>query len=634
MSTSSMYDLYVERLKQIRSLSSPSLSGIGEASEYNRRLRENFIRIGQLASENRAILDEFLFPLLNRDGELTEQESSEIVSFEEQLVTAENAENLDLPIAAIVSDRLLRDTLKKGQLLPRLRWMDASISVCYALMNMTSRLDDYPEISGHYRKKGLELGSLFIALREKENFRKIESAEARELVLTNARFAAAFYENLSGDREANLRNLAMLRASMAIAEDPFYRDLMPDFDWRYYRYRLLDYFAHLTDICNLRGMEGDQLTEICACSEEMWDLWHSDPEYFSTLDKESYVSQLLARNRYYAGKITPQAYRKNLLEIYHRRDKSLYDICGVIENIQVPIELLGLCGKIRISEADKALIYTLDYNVLAYVFHMPNSSVLSFMLEHSTHFFRHFIEFPGGTRFERLMLRFLAATHPPTYVHSRMVARISTCLCGHLIERSPGLLIGVEGCTSAEEVLQRRDAILWFVWHAALCHDTGKIFIMDTIFVYGRKLLDMEFDLIKTHPKVGASFLRRFSGTAKFADVALGHHRWYDNSRGYPEDFDTSKSPVKTVIDLVLCADCLDAATDTVGRSYSRGKTFDDFCAEVREGSGTRYAPWLPGLLSEPEVREDIEFLLSKGREEEYCDTYQQLKTIHDKEMQ
>jgi HD-GYP domain-containing protein (c-di-GMP phosphodiesterase class II) len=426
----------------------------------------------------------------------------------------------------------------------------------------------------------------------------------------------------------------MLRASMEIAKDPFYTELMPDFDWRYYRYRLLDYFAHLTDICNLRGMEGEQLTEICERSEEMWNLWHSDPDYFSELDKESYVAQLLARNRYYAKKMTPEAYRNKLLEIYHNRDKSLYDVCGVIENIQVPIELFGLCGKIHISEADKMLIYRLDYNVLAYVFHMPNSSALSVMLEHSAHFFRHFIEFPGGTRFERMMLRFLAATHPPTYVHSRMVARISTCLCGYLIDHAPELLIGVEGCSTAEEVLQKRDTILWFVWHAALCHDTGKIFIMDTIFVYGRKLLDMEFDLIKTHPKVGASILKRFPSTEKYADVALGHHKWYDNSRGYPEEFDTSASTVKTVIDLVQCADCLDAATDTVGRSYSHGKSLDEFCAEVREGSGTRYAPWLPDLLSEPEVREDIGFLLSEGREKEYYDTYQQLKTIHDKEMQ
>ena len=163
MNTYSLYDQYIERLKQIRSLSSPSLSGIGEASEYNKRLRDNFIRIGQLAAENRAILDEFLFPLLNSDKGLTEKETSEIDSFEEKLVTAENAENLDLPIAEIVSERLLHDSLKKGQLLSRLRWMDASISVCYALMNMTSRLDEYPEIAGHYRQKGLELGELFIS---------------------------------------------------------------------------------------------------------------------------------------------------------------------------------------------------------------------------------------------------------------------------------------------------------------------------------------------------------------------------------------------------------------------------------------------------------------------------------------
>ena len=135
MSTYSFFDHYIERLKQIRTLSSPSLSGIEEASDYNKRLRENFVRIGQLAAENRAILDEFLFPLLSRDEALTKEETSEIDSFAEKLVAAENAENLDLPIAAIVSERLLHDSLKKGQILLRLRWMDAYISVCYALMN-------------------------------------------------------------------------------------------------------------------------------------------------------------------------------------------------------------------------------------------------------------------------------------------------------------------------------------------------------------------------------------------------------------------------------------------------------------------------------------------------------------------
>jgi len=634
MSTSSSFEQYIEIMRQIRGLSTPSLDGIEDASAYNRRLRENFLRIGHLAAENRAFLEESLFPLLKSDAELTDQEVEDFSALEEHLLVAENAENLDLPIAGILSERLLQDANRKGELLEILRRMDSLISVCYALMNMTFRLDQYPEIAIRYRKKGFELGKRFLSLREKENFQKIESEEARELILTNCRFVPVFYENVSGDSRANQDNMQMLRDCLAVAEDPFYLDLMPDFDWRRYRYRVLDYFAHLTDICNLRGMDEDQLREICDRAEEMWELWHSDPDYFSELDKESFVALQLVRNRYFAKRITAEAYKEKLLEIYHGRDKYDYDTCGIIENIQLPIELFGLVRSGRFTEADKMLIYTVDNNVLAYAFHMPNSSVLSFMLEQTTHFLRHFIEFPGGTRFERLMLRFLAATHPPTYVHSRMVAHLSSCLCGHLIDRKPELLVGVKNCRTAEDVVRNREDILWFVWHAALCHDAGKIFIMDTVIVYGRKLLDMEFGLIKTHPRMGAEILKRFPRTKDYADVALGHHRWYDNSRGYPEDFDTSTSPLKPVIDIVLCADCLDAATDTVGRSYNRGKGYDDFLAEIREGSGTHYAPWLPDLLSDPEVREDIGFLLTDGREKNYYDTYVLLKTLQDKETQ
>ena len=194
----------------------------------------------------------------------------------------------------------------------------------------------------------------------------------------------------------------------------------------------------------------------------------------------------------------------------------------------------------------------------------------------------------------------------------------------------PELLIGAEGCGTAEDVTRNRDSIQNYTWHAGLCHDAGKICIIDTVLVYERKLLDMEFDLIKAHSKMGAAMLRRFPSTAKYADIALGHHKWYDQSDGYPEEIDTRNSPVKTVIDLIQCADCLDAATDTIGRSYSKGKTLDEFISEIREGSGTRYAPWLTDLLERPEVREDIEFLLTEGRNQNYQDTYMFLKDVNE----
>ena len=212
-----------------------------------------------------------------------------------------------------------------------------------------------------------------------------------------------------------------------------------------------------------------------------------------------------------------------------------------------------------------------------------------------------------------------------------MVGQISVCLCSYLADIHPELLVGVLGCESVEDVKTHRSGILNYTWHAAVCHDFGKIPIIDTIFVYGRRLLDDEFSIIKTHPKTGYEMLSKYESTASYAEVALGHHRFYDDSKGYPFDFKTADSPVKVIIDLVQCADCMDAATDSVGRSYNKGKTIDDYVKEVREGSGERYAPWLLDLFDREDVRADMDFLLTTGRAETYRDTFVLLKGVKEK---
>jgi len=73
----------------------------------------------------------------------------------------------------------------------------------------------------------------------------------------------------------------------------------------------------------------------------------------------------------------------------------------------------------------------------------------------------------------------------------------------------------------------------------------------------------------------------------------------------------------------------MDAATDSVGRSYKQGKTLDEFIGELREGSGTRYAPFLLELFEDEEVRSEIESILNGGRDNKYRHTY----TILDKVM-
>ena len=47
------------------------------------------------------------------------------------------------------------------------------------------------------------------------------------------------------------------------------------------------------------------------------------------------------------------------------------------------------------------------------------------------------------------------------------------------------------------------------------------------------------------------------------------------------------------------CADCIDAATDSVGRAYSRGKTFEEMLVDLRRNSGRMFNPDLVALFDE-----------------------------------
>ncbi|MFQ5842124.1 MAG: HD-GYP domain-containing protein, partial [Thermodesulfobacteriota bacterium] len=68
---------------------------------------------------------------------------------------------------------------------------------------------------------------------------------------------------------------------------------------------------------------------------------------------------------------------------------------------------------------------------------------------------------------------------------------------------------------------------------AAIIHDLGKIFIPTDILSKRSQLTETEFDLIKTHPRVGYDILRSMEFPWPVAQIILQHHERMDGS-GYP----------------------------------------------------------------------------------------------------
>lgn len=220
------------------------------------------------------------------------------------------------------------------------------------------------------------------------------------------------------------------------------------------------------------------------------------------------------------------------------------------------------------------------------------------------------------------MLDYILACHPPTFVHSKVVALLARRFCGEMARVRPELLKGVFGFEEAGNL----DGLLEMAYQSGLRHDLGKCMLLNYIGLYSRRLLDEEFACIKQHAAFGCELLK-MAGMEEMADVAYYHHRSYDGTGGYPRHEGECPDSIRPMVDIITVVDSLDAGTDDVGRSYAAAKSFEQLVEELRAGKGTRYAPAVVELLDDPAFYEGTKEFLARSRREVYAEVYCGVKT-------
>jgi len=128
---------------------------------------------------------------------------------------------------------------------------------------------------------------------------------------------------------------------------------------------------------------------------------------------------------------------------------------------------------------------------------------------------------------------------------------------------------------------------------SAPLHDIGKVGIPDSILLKPGKLTGEEWDIMRTHPKIGAetiAAIMRADPTASFLrmgyDVALCHHEKWDGS-GYGQGLVGEQIPLSARI--LKVADCYDALT--TWRPYKKPWSHDDAIAYVNTHGGSEFDP-------------------------------------------
>ncbi len=123
---------------------------------------------------------------------------------------------------------------------------------------------------------------------------------------------------------------------------------------------------------------------------------------------------------------------------------------------------------------------------------------------------------------------------------------------------------------------------------AGLLHDVGKIGVPERVLQKEGKLTDVEFDLIKKHPEIGARILKDVKQIEDILPGVLHHHERWDG-RGYPRGVAGKDIPL---MGRVIClADSFDAMTSN--RTYRQAMPLEVAIEEIKRSAGTQFDPEL-----------------------------------------
>ena len=131
------------------------------------------------------------------------------------------------------------------------------------------------------------------------------------------------------------------------------------------------------------------------------------------------------------------------------------------------------------------------------------------------------------------------------------------------------------GCSSVEL------DVLNFSGHL---HDIGKIGIPDSILLKPGRLTEGEYEIIKTHPVIGANIIGHLQLMSEEQKIIRHHHERWDGN-GYPDGLKGESIPFLSRI--LAVADVYDAMASD--RAY-RKKLADEVVLEtIRQGAGTQF---------------------------------------------
>ncbi len=471
-----------------------------------------------------------------------------------------------------------------------------------------------------------------------KDYEKISSEETRAFILRCLGNRKYGFPAIKGDNNWQQPHemalgypqyIKIFNETMAVFQSEKYQKMNPNLPWGTYQYAMhFDRTVYLQAARdqklreNMPGLYSDIIKGVLESAEYVY----RHQEQIAKLKHQTVGARtqyVYAAARYHAGQIHAAELLDIILGCIERADKTDYSANGIAGNFSMAVyakayfdlspEETRQAFRPRVQAAlNRSFRYLIDYP--------SDNSLAPQLVRILADLTRERVSQDKG--FRDHMMNYLLVCHAPTCVHSRMVAILTKAMMEQFIRVRPAALVGTLGTASVGEVVRRGEELAQRAYRCGLYHDIGKSDVINYITIYGRRLLDEEFEAIQYHPVAGHYILSNFEDLWEESEVALRHHLFYDEKGGYPKNCPSCSPAVKMLVNLVTVADSMDAATDDVGRSYAASKPFSTLLQELRTGSGTRYCPEVVALFDSGDFSAELEHTLVHSRQEIYYSVY------------
>ena len=591
---------YYNNLKEISSILDERKAAESDFETWFEDRKRMNLRLDELKKENIRILNDELFPVL--DG-LYGADGETIRGLEEfSDVLMDWRTNLDCGVYVVIHEALLslyKFRKDRDGIIRELYKLGMGL---YYLRRSVEAVKGKTSDSIRFRNELVftEAGSYI------RYFDDIDNEETRGYIIR----ALA---NISLCTSDHKRKIATSKRVLDIINDEHYRSLAPGLPWDVFLRR-----THQQMSANRTELTDGDLTkeELAAVLDSCYEVFK--PEEGAENPSVRWLWPYYEME-YNLGYVDIEMTMNRMERLSGSVDYDQYDMSGLYANVQLPIyygtllkeepkqrkdpHRIGFYG-IAVEKMFKTL-FTCPGEYMDDYFYYLVDLVIS-----------NYYEMEGLPLYREIVPRLMKRFSPRLYMRSRKIGAVNCLIAETILSDDLNFFDDIPFIKAISDPEAKKDALVKYSRECGLYQDFGMLKMNIGHIMSIRDFFETEYEMYQLHTISGYDDLRERKSTEIFADVALGHHRWYDGSGGYPEEYIRNDSPYRQMTDVEA------VSTELVMRFNG---DIDKITNDIMSGAGKQFSPLVTAYLQDTDLKCKLNDILERDSKELFFEIYQEL---------